>query len=123
MGAELIVFSDGLDIETCIELQVAADEAGIGASFGVGTFLTNDFKRVDRPVSQTAKDEQGSRPARTEGERSPALNMVIKLYRINDKYCVKISDDLTKTTGDGTTVDRVKSELRLDENAAPVTVA
>ena len=35
------MFSDALDVDRCIELKQAADEAGIGASFGVGTNLTN----------------------------------------------------------------------------------
>lgn len=35
------MFSDALDVARCIELKQAADEAGIGASFGVGTNLTN----------------------------------------------------------------------------------
>jgi nicotinic acid phosphoribosyltransferase len=52
------------------------------ASFGIGTFLTNDFKSKD-----------GSR-------KSKALNMVIKLSSVtaNGKvlHCVKISDELTK---------------------------
>lgn len=39
--AEVVVFSDALDVDRCIELKQAADEAGIGASFGVGTNLTN----------------------------------------------------------------------------------
>jgi nicotinate phosphoribosyltransferase len=38
---EVVVFSDALDVDRCIELKQAADEAGIGASFGVGTNLTN----------------------------------------------------------------------------------
>lgn len=39
--AEVVVFSDSLDVARCIELEQAADEAGIGCSFGVGTHLTN----------------------------------------------------------------------------------
>ena len=50
------------------------------AAFGIGTFLTNDFK------SLSSKGK----------EKSKALNMVIKLASINNLPCVKISDDLTK---------------------------
>lgn len=39
--AEVIVFSDALDVERCNKLKKASDEAGIGCSFGVGTYLTN----------------------------------------------------------------------------------
>jgi nicotinic acid phosphoribosyltransferase len=48
------------------------------ASFGIGTFLTNDFVKED-----------GSGP-------SKALNMVIKLASINGVPCVKISDEISK---------------------------
>ena len=33
---EMIVFSDGLDVPTCLKLKKAADEAGSACSFGVG---------------------------------------------------------------------------------------
>lgn len=43
------MFSDALDVDRCIELKQAADEAGIGASFGVGTNLTNGALLVRLP--------------------------------------------------------------------------
>lgn len=52
------------------------------ASFGIGTFLTNDFTKVST----------GGK------EKSKALNMVIKLASIEGKPCVKISDDLMKVS-------------------------
>lgn len=50
------------------------------ASFGIGTFLTNDFYSLS----------SGGR------EKSKALNMVIKLNNVGGQHCVKISDELTK---------------------------
>lgn len=38
---ETIVFSDGLNVDKCIELQKFCDAEGIGCAFGVGTNLTN----------------------------------------------------------------------------------
>jgi nicotinic acid phosphoribosyltransferase len=50
------------------------------ASFGIGTYLTNDF----RTVSSGGK------------AKSKPLNMVIKIASVNGVPCVKISDDLSK---------------------------
>ncbi|GEM09727.1 nicotinate phosphoribosyltransferase [Rhodotorula toruloides] len=92
---KVVVFSDSLDVKRCLELKKASDEAGIGCSFGVGTDLTNDFRHVEQPEQQ---EHLGDGPIRTVGEKSKALNMVIKLYSINDQFCVKISDELTKVS-------------------------
>ncbi|GAA5868235.1 hypothetical protein JCM3774_000612 [Rhodotorula dairenensis] len=110
---KIVVFSDALDVDRCIELKQAADEAGIGASFGVGTNLTNDFRHVEEPVLQNVSGEGAPR---SEGEKSKALNMVIKLYSINDQPCVKISDELTKNTGDPEAVQLVKQRFGLEEH-------
>lgn len=49
------------------------------ASFGIGTDLTNDFRKASDP-----------------SQKSKALNMVIKLNKINGKDCIKLSDDKGK---------------------------
>jgi nicotinate phosphoribosyltransferase len=49
------------------------------ASFGIGTFLTNDFKK-----------------ASDKSKASTPLNIVIKLNKINGRNCVKLSDDIGK---------------------------
>ncbi|KAG1726214.1 Quinolinate phosphoribosyl transferase, partial [Suillus lakei] len=60
--------------------------------FGIGTWLTNDFK----------KKSSGYK------EQSKALNIVIKLGAIDGKECVKISDEITKNTGVREVVAKVK---------------
>jgi nicotinic acid phosphoribosyltransferase len=52
--------------------------------FGIGTFLTNDF------------DVSSSRGK----QKSKALNMVIKIVSIDERPCVKISDNPVKVCRD-----------------------
>jgi len=89
---KVIVHSDALSVDKAVRLQKLADELGLNASFGIGTFFTNDFKTLS----------SGGR------EKSKALNIVIKLASVDGEPCVKLSDDLTKTTGDAATVQHVK---------------
>ncbi|KAI0059188.1 nicotinate phosphoribosyltransferase [Artomyces pyxidatus] len=87
-----IIYSDALDLEKALKLRKQCTEIGFIPSFGIGTYLTNDY----RSLSSGGK------------ERSKALNMVIKLASVDGKPCIKISDDLMKNTGDLETVHRVK---------------
>jgi len=89
---KIIIFSDALDLDKAIGLKKQCDEIGFNATFGIGTYLTNDF----RTHSSGGK------------EKSKALNMVIKIASVNGAPCVKISDDFMKNTGDPSTVRRVK---------------
>ncbi|KAI0027403.1 nicotinate phosphoribosyltransferase [Vararia minispora EC-137] len=86
-----IIYSDALDVDKALELQAQCSALGFNASFGIGTFLTNDFCKV----SDSA-------------QKSKALNIVIKVAEVDGRPCVKISDDLLKNTGDAETVDKVK---------------
>ena len=51
-------------------------------SFGIGTFLTNDFYSVS----------SGGK------KKSKALNMVIKIADVNGQPCIKISDEIMKVS-------------------------
>ncbi|KKY29682.1 putative nicotinate phosphoribosyltransferase-like protein [Diaporthe ampelina] len=86
---KVIVFSDSLNIERCLEYKKVAEEAGFQPTFGVGTFLTNDFVRT------------------ADGSKSTPMNIVIKLSSANNNAAIKIR----QVASCPLLVEKVKKEL------------
>ncbi|KAJ2787867.1 nicotinate phosphoribosyltransferase [Coemansia interrupta] len=93
-ASKVIVYSDGLNAETAIALKGNADKNGIKCAFGIGTDFTNDFACASDPSI-----------------KSRAANIVIKLFKCNDRYCVKLSDVTTKHTGNPAELQQAQSQL------------
>ncbi|KAG0330918.1 nicotinate phosphoribosyltransferase [Podila horticola] len=90
-----IVFSDGLNTELAIRLQLAAEERGIQATFGIGTHFTNDYRHARDPSKS----------------HSAAMNIVIKLHSCRGQECVKLSDDQGKESGSPAAVENVRRQI------------
>ncbi|CAO1631626.1 unnamed protein product [Parajaminaea phylloscopi] len=111
---KVVIYSDSLNVDRCVDLAEYSREIGIGAGFGVGTFLTNDFRQVSPGSgSQGADaDPDGEPPSSTDPVSKP-LNIVIKIADVKGQPAVKISDELTKNTGDPHEVQMVKRRFGL----------
>ncbi|KAG6873243.1 hypothetical protein C0995_001262 [Termitomyces sp. Mi166 len=76
--------------------------------------IYSDSLSVDKAIRlQKQANELGFEEGTGGTEKSKALNIVIKLSSVNNKPCIKISDDLTKNTGDQATVEHVKRLYKL----------
>lgn len=104
--SKLLVFSDGMDIDT-IEQAHAHFSGRVRTSFGWGTNLTNDFK--------------GCLPTNGHGGDDLApISLVCKVTSANGRPAVKLSDNPEKATGDPTEIARY---LRIFGDAGRVRAA
>ncbi|MFN6943200.1 MAG: nicotinate phosphoribosyltransferase, partial [Parvibaculum sp.] len=85
----LIIFSDGLDVDT-IERAYLHFAGRVRMAFGWGTNLTNDF--------------HDSAPERNEALK--AISLVCKVTSVNGRPAVKLSDNPEKATGDTAEIER-----------------
>ncbi len=86
---KLIVFSDGLDVDTIIKLA-SFFKGRIMTTFGWGTNLANDI---------------GFKP----------LSLVVKAIKADGKGLVKLSDNIAKAIGKPTDIEKVKREVGYHE--------
>jgi nicotinate phosphoribosyltransferase len=96
---KLVVYSDSLNIDRCIQYKQATEAVGLTPAFGVGTFFTNDFWHL-------SKDE-----------KSVPLNIVIKLSEANGNDAIKLSDDKGKNMGDEEVMRSVKEQVGYTEKS------
>ena len=102
---KLVIFSDGLDIET-IESTYKHFEGRTRTSFGWGTNLTNDFRDCAPYGNETLR----------------AFSVVVKITSANGEPTVKLSDNLAKATGPQSEIERYlkvfghenRSEMEVD---------
>lgn len=113
-GEKVVVFSDSLDIEHCLEYKALAEEAGFTPVFGVGTFFTSKLPLI---LLQSLQDERYSNlftddfTNKSDGRKSKPLNIVIKIASAKGRPAVKLSDNMGKNTGDQAQVQAVKKRL------------
>ena len=86
---KLLIFSDGLDVET-IEKTYRHFEGRVRMAFGWGTNLTNDFHDC----------------APLPNERLSAISLVCKVAEANGRPAVKLSDNPNKATGEPGEIER-----------------
>ena len=102
MGQEprdkLLIFSDGLDIDS-IERAYRHFTGRVRLGFGWGTLLTNDLRDCS-PVANPGLDP---------------VSLVCKVTRANGKSTVKLSDNLEKASGPPELIERYKTVFECGE--------
>ncbi|MDP1668891.1 nicotinate phosphoribosyltransferase [Phaeovulum sp.] len=101
---KLVIFSDGLDVETILSLQ-ARFAGRVKVSFGWGTLLTNDFRGL------------------VAGDGLAPFSLVCKAVSANGRATVKLSDNPMKAMGPAAEIERYKRVFRVGAQVArPVMV-
>ena len=93
---KLVIFSDGLDVETIEELH-ARFTGRVRVSFGWGTNLTNDFRGL------------------AEGDALAPFSLVCKAVSANGRPTVKLSDNPRKAMGPEAEIERYKRVFGVGE--------
>ncbi|WP_410219354.1 nicotinate phosphoribosyltransferase [Paracoccus sp. (in: a-proteobacteria)] len=101
---KLVIFSDGLDQERIIALH-RQFHGRVKVSFGWGTLLTNDFRRL------------------VPGDGLAPFSLVCKAVSANGRPTVKLSDNPAKATGPASEIERYKQVFDVGQQVLrPVTV-
>jgi len=90
---KLIIFSDGLDVDSILSLQNQFQDR-VRVSHGWGTLLTNDFRQLDRQ------------------DRLTPVSLVCKLVEANGHPAIKLSDNPEKSTGTEAGIAHYRSAFR-----------
>lgn len=98
---KLVIFSDGLDVET-IETLHRQFVGRVKVSFGWGTMLTNDFRGL------------------TSGDALAPFSLVCKAISANSRPTVKLSDNPNKAMGPAAEIARYKRVFGVGEQTAQV---
>jgi len=95
---KLVIFSDGLDVDKIVALQ--KQFAGrVRVSFGWGTLLTNDFRRL------------------VPNDALAPFSLVCKAISANGRPTVKLSDNPNKAMGPADQIERYKRVFEVGEQA------
>lgn len=101
---KLVIFSDGLDVESIEALHTQFSNR-VRVGFGWGTLLTNDFRGIG--------PDDGLRP----------FSLVCKAIKANGNSTVKLSDNVGKAMGPEAEIERYRRVFDLhNQSAEPVLV-
>jgi len=98
--SKVCIFSDGLDVDSIIRLANQFDGKLI-TPFGWGTKLTNDFEGCLANGNEVVPGT-----GRSFGEMFKPISLVCKVSKANDRFAVKLSNNVNKATGPSEEVDK-----------------